>query len=292
MQFWQSAVFLPTEILGAVAAEAEKNGFAGLAFGEHLVTPREFHSPYPYSPDGKIWWDPAVHWPDAWVSAGWLGASTTSLRFLTTISILPLHDPFSLAKAVATAAYLTGDRVAVGAGAGWLREEFEAVGISFTERGRRFDEMLVVLEKLLSGTMVSHDGDFWHFPEVQLSPAPRRKVPLLTGGHSPPALRRASGADGWVGGGPYTVEEAERHVRALQAERARQGSASVSDGSYEILIGLVTPPSADDYRRLEDLGVTGILVVPALQYGIDGSDLSALRDAIDRFGESYVRAHG
>src|SRR5579862_5032995 len=113
MRFWQNAVFLPADVLQEVGRAAEECGFEGLAFGEHLLTPGHFESPYPYSPDGRIWWDPAVHWPDAWVSAAWVGAVTSRLRFVTAIAVLPLRDPFSLAKSIATAAYLTNDRVLV-----------------------------------------------------------------------------------------------------------------------------------------------------------------------------------
>ena len=132
MKFAQAMIGLETKDYVAVAVAAETAGFDSVALSDHVVYPQEFSSPYPYTPDGKPQFDPTWDFPDPWVTIGALASATTSLEFFTNVFVLPARNPINVAKAVGTAAALSGDRVSLGIGAGWLREEFDILEQSYT----------------------------------------------------------------------------------------------------------------------------------------------------------------
>ena len=229
MKFWQSIAFTPMDHLRDIARVAEEHGFEGLGLAHHLVTPAEIRSPYPYTDDNRVWWDPAAPFPDCWVTSACLAATTTTLKYCTSIFVLPMHDPFSMAKAVGTAAVMSNNRVVLGVAAGWMKEEFDLTGQSFANRGRRMDEMLAVMKQLFDGSMAGFDGEFYSYEPIQMSPAPTASVPVYVGGHSPAALARATRHDGWFGAGPYLPDEAFPVLDALNEARAQlPGPSSVT----------------------------------------------------------------
>ena len=130
-----------------------------MALSDHVFYPEQLESKYPYTPDGKPQFRPEESWPDPWVAIGAMAAVTTSLRFVTNVYVLPARNPFVVAKAVGTAAVLSDDRVLLGIGAGWMREEFEQMGQAFAKRGARMEEMVEVLRTLWQGGMVEHHGE-------------------------------------------------------------------------------------------------------------------------------------
>src|SRR5439155_1740265 len=152
-------------------------------------------TPYPYTPDGSPPFTPGTPWPDPWVLIGAMAAVTTRLRFMTNVYVAPARNPFLVAKQVGTAAVLSGDRVALGVGAGWMREEFEQLGQPFGDRGRRLDEMIEVVRALWRGGMVEHHGEHYDFHRLQMSPVPAAPVPIYCGGQSRRAIERASRLD-------------------------------------------------------------------------------------------------
>ncbi len=128
MKFWQSLAFVELDQMVELARFCEEVGFHGVSYGDHLVTTKDQVDEYLYRDSGNIFWSPETHWPDPWVLTAALAQATTTLHFLSTIYILPLRDPLIAAKALSTAAYLSGDRVTLGAGVGWQKAEFEMVG--------------------------------------------------------------------------------------------------------------------------------------------------------------------
>ena len=136
-------------------------------------------------------WQPDAPWPDCWVAIAAMAQATERLRFGTSVYIGPLRDVVSLAKAVGTAAALAPGRIMCGLGAGWLREEFDAVGQDFESRGKRMDEMIEVLPLLWSGADIDFHGEHVHLPLLRMRP-PAGPVPILIGGNTGPALRRAA----------------------------------------------------------------------------------------------------
>jgi len=290
MQFWQAISYAPPDQLVELARIAESAGFTGVAIPDHIVTPVRIASRYPYTADGEILWDPSAPYPEPWILATVLAQATSRLRFMTYVYILPLREPFSAARSLATAAIWTGDRIVAGVGAGWMEDEFRVVGKSFKDRGRRMDEMLVVMKKLMAGGPVEHHGEHFDFDAVELAPVPTRPVPIWVGGHSDAALRRAARADGWVG---VNYEETQvdgvlsRLAAARSAERKRIGSSSPAD--FGITLATNGVPDAASCRRLEARGVTGIIVPSWLALGEEPSTLEHKRAGLLRFGERVIR---
>ena len=285
MKFWQSIAFAETEQLVDICRHAESLGFEGVALAEHLVTPATIRSTYPYSPDGTVWWDPNQHWLDNWVLVGHLAAVTTTLKFVNGVYILPLRDPFTAAKAIGSAAYLSGNRVRCGVGVGWMKDEFELTGQNFHDRGRRMDEMLDVMAKLFSGEMVEHHGEFYDFEPIQMSPGTTEPVPIIIGGHSDAALRRAARHDGWFGADAYQPDELLTMLDRLDTLRAE---VDREDRTFEVIVGLGVPPEVDLLKRLRDRGVTGFVNVPWYYQGTPTSTIDWKRDAMDRFAETLI----
>jgi probable F420-dependent oxidoreductase len=172
----------------------EDCGYEAMSVSDHVVVPETIRSPYPYTADGKPRFALTTPWPDPFVAIAAMAAVTTRLRFLTNVYVLPLRSPFVVAKAVSTAAVLSGDRVALGVGMGWMQDEFALLEQPWPRRGRRADEMIEVMRKLWTGDWVEHHGEFYDFERLRMSPAPAGRVPLYAGGTSEAALRRAAGS--------------------------------------------------------------------------------------------------
>ena len=161
-------------------------------------TRRSTRSKYPYTATGERRWEPFTPWPDPVVAIASMAAVTERLNFFTSVYVMPLRSPFAVAKAWGTLAVMSGNRVALGIGMGWMEEEFEMMEQPFARRGKRGDEMLEVLRTLWSGGWVEHHGEFYDFDKLEMSPAPTAPVPIFVGGLSEAALRRAARNDGWI----------------------------------------------------------------------------------------------
>jgi probable F420-dependent oxidoreductase len=284
VKFVIPTAFSPPEHFCAMARAAEDSGWDAVALSDHVAHPEHLASPYPYTPDGSIRWDAETPWPDPWVSIGAMAAVTTRLRFVTNIFVLALRNPFLAAKAVATAAALSGDRVALGVGVGWCAEEFALAGQDFHTRGRRTDEMIDVMRRLWSGDWVEHHGRFYDFGRVRMLPSPGAPVPLYGGGLSEPALRRAARLDGWVSDIHTRAELAEiaARLRALRAEAGRGGAP------FAVVAACSDAFDADGIRRLGDAGVTHYATAPWLFYGGSWSSLQDKLDGMRRFADQVI----
>jgi probable F420-dependent oxidoreductase len=284
MEFWQAISYAPPEQLLGIARAAEACGFTGLAIPDHVVTPTRVDSRYPYAADGEISWDPAAPYPEPWILASVLAQATRRLRFMTYVYVLPLREPFSVAKSVSTAAIWSGGRVVLGVGAGWMEDEFRALGRPFRDRGRRMDDMLVVIRKLLGGGVVEHHSAFHDFAPLQLAPVPAKRVPIWVGGHSDAALRRAAQADGWLG---VNYDEGEVAPILARLERFR---AELGRGRKPFAATLApnAPPTPALCRRLADLGVTGIVIPAWLARGEEPSTLEHKAATMRRVAEEVI----
>jgi probable F420-dependent oxidoreductase len=269
----------------ALARAAEDAGFAALAVSDHVVHPETITSRYPYTEDGTPRFRPDTPWPDPWVAIGAMSAVTERLRFLTNIFVLPLRNPFLVAKAVGTAAVLSGDRVALGIGVGWMEDEFRLLEQEFRGRGARCDEMIEVLRKLWTGAMVEHHGRCYEFGRLQMTPAPRGRIPIYVGGTSDAALRRAARlGDGWISE-LHPLAELRELVARLHRFRGEYGRGA--DPCH--VFGAATDAfGLDGYRRLADAGVTHVLTLPWVFYGGNTESLDRKRDGIRRFGDEII----
>jgi probable F420-dependent oxidoreductase len=222
----------PGDLL-ALAVHAERLGFEGLWFGEHYLSPRTYLGHHPSrkrtpadddARDKEIVGD-RVRIFDPWLVLGAAAGATSRLKVGTAISIVPMMHPLLLARATITAHDMSGGRFLLGAGVGWLKEEFDAVGVPFETRGARLDESIAILRKAWAGGYFSHHGEHFNFDEVQISPHPVR-VPLVCGGNTGPALRRvARVADAWINSAEITLDQALRLRETIETARQAQGTA-------------------------------------------------------------------
>ena len=285
MKFVTSLAFSDPTHFCEIAHAADACGWDGIVVSDHVVHPEKIESPYPYTRDGSTRWQAPAPWPDPWVAVGAMAAVTERIRFTTGIYVLPLRNPFVVAKAVSTAAVMSGDRVTLGVGVGWMKDEFDLLEQSFRNRGRRMDEMIEVMRTLWAGGMVEHHGEYYDFGRLQMSPAPKARIPILIGGLSEPALRRVGRlGDGWISD-IHTTQELREIVAKIRAYRDEYGRA---DAPLEIVAACSDAFEADDFRRLEDVGVTHLQTMPWLMYGASSDSLEDKVDGIRRFANDVI----
>ncbi len=285
MKFWQSLSFSEPEQLVEIARICDEVGFEGVLVSDHLFYPEKLASRYPYSPDGRPGFTPQTPWPEPWSVIGAMAAVTTRLRFATMVYILPLRHPLEVAKATGSLAVLAGGRLVLGAGAGWMREEFDALGVDFATRGARMDESIEVLRAVWRGGMVEHHGRFFDFPRVQISPAPPVPIPVWIGGASGPALRRAARAgEGWLGSG-NSVAEAGALLARIGELRREAGRERLP---FDAVVPLTEAADADALRRLEDRGMTGAVSYPFLYTLGATSSLDQKRRALEGYASDVI----
>jgi probable F420-dependent oxidoreductase len=284
LKFWQALAFSNVDQLEALAVHAEALGFHGVCLADHLVTTKSQVDTDLDTDHAEVIWQAETHWPDPFVQMAALAKVTTTLRFMTSVYVLPMRDAFSVAKSVATVAHISGSRVVLGVGGGWMRTEFDLLGRSFETRGRHMDEQLAVIERLWRGGMVEHHGEFYDFEPLQMSPAPPAKIPIWVGGHAPAALRRAGRHDGWAGMA-YPFEDIEAMVGAVKAARL-EVAGKLDD--YEIIL-CCTDLQPEHVPRLEAMGVTGLVKDAWLENGEAAVvSLEAKIADLDRFAARYL----
>jgi probable F420-dependent oxidoreductase len=243
----------PREIV-AQAQLAEKLGFDSIWLGEHFFRPAQLDSQYPYTPHQPL--KTGEECPDSMVIAGALAMMTQRIRITTAIYLLPLRHPLQAARAIATAQALSGDRLRIGVGVGWAREEYEAFGIPFEERGARLDEGIDVLRKALAGGEFEHHGRFYDFARLTIvnKPVP---LPLLVGGSTPPIFRRAARVgDAWAGTPDLTLEQCIEKRALIEDLRKEYGTAN-KPFSYFMRMPKATPHLVAQYA---EAGFTNITV--------------------------------
>lgn len=285
MKFVISAAFQPPKHLIPLAIAAEEAGFEAIASSDHAVYPETLDTPYPYTEDGVRRYDETSDFPDPWVLAGAMSSVTTKLRFTTNVFVLPMRNPFMAAKAVATAAALSDDRVTMTIGVGWSNLEFNLVGQEFKRRGARADEMLEIMQKLWTGEWVEHQGEFYQFDRLKLTPpVPTKPIPVWVGGISDFALRRAARNDGWLSD-LQTSEEILECIRKVRGYRKDLGK----NEDCEVMASASDAHDVDGYSRLGDGGVTHVLTMPwAFYHGLT-ADLDQKIDGIKRYAEDVIQ---
>ena len=240
--------------LSQVARLAEEAGYESLWTGEHVVLPVPQAPPSPV-PGDTPFLDPIA-------ALTWAAAATTKIKLATGIVILPQRNPLVLAKEVASLDVLSGGRTILGVASGYLTQEFAALGIPFRERGARTDESIDALRAMWTMEAPSFEGRFVSFSGIDAQPRPVQKPapPIVIGGHSPAACRRAvARGDGWYG---FSLTPKAAQVCLAELQRAREKverPAHLGDLSVTI-----TPPfgaEADDLRRYEDLGVDRLVPI-------------------------------
>ncbi len=259
MKFGISLGRLNPHFFAEAAVEGDKLGYESVWIPEHLVFPVDLAgSPYPGAAHPPV--PPSTPVFDAYVYLAFLAGKTSRIRLGTNVYLLGLRHPFAAARAIQTLDLVSEGRAEAGIGAGWLRSEWTAAGLDPATRGRRLDEALDVCKRLWNEEVIEHHGEFFDFEPVMFEPKPLQKPypPILVGGESDAALRRAARAgNGWFGL-DHTFESAAELIaklRKLLAEHGREGEP------FEFIIG-VNVQSRDEVERWEDVGITRLVVHP------------------------------
>jgi probable F420-dependent oxidoreductase len=278
---------IPPEQYRDVAVAAEAAGFDHVSVPDNVMYPRTVSGPYPYSPDGRRVWDAETPCIDPWVAIPAMAAVTSRIGFFSNVLKLAIREPILVAKTVGSAACLSGDRVALGVGLSWMPEEFRSLHQDMRSRGARVDEAIEVIRALLRGGMVEYHGKHYDFEPLQLSPAPRRPVPIFVGGVSKAALRRAARlGDGWI-----SMIHEEDELRALVGElRALRRELGREEAPFEVKALWVRPLTVEQVARLEAIGVTDLLVTPWLAEGRTDDRIGTKRASLERFGAAVIGA--
>jgi probable F420-dependent oxidoreductase len=269
-----------------LARAAEDAGFDSMVIPDSLCYPRESDSTYPYTPDGgrEFLEDKPFLDPFALITA--LGAVTERLRFTTFVIKLPIRHPVLVAKQVATVAVLTGNRLSLGVGTSPWPEDYAVCDVPWDGRGRRMDEMIDVMRGLLGGDFFEYHGEVFDLEAVKMAPAPSQPVPILVGGHGGAALRRAARNDGWMhgGGDPGELPGLLTRLTELRRELGRE------DEAFDVHVISMDAYTPDGVRRLEDMGVTDVIVGFRWPYtvGPDTEPLQPKLDALRRYAQDVI----
>ena len=285
MKFWQPISWAETEQLCEIAQFAQECGFEGLMGADHALYPQTMAPDYPYSDNGFPPQTAEHEYPDMWTSFGAMAAVTSKIKLVCGVYVLPIRNPIEVAKQAATLAILSQGRFALGAGTGWMKEEFDAYDVPFKGRGKRMDEMLEIMRLLWTGEMVEYQGKHYQFGPMEMNPAPSAPVPVWIGGISDPAMKRAARlADGWV----TDLQTSEEIIGCIEQIREWRREYGRAEQPFEVM---ATPSDAwdvDGYRRLEEAGVTHILTMPWPFYHGDSQALEHKIDGIRRFADDVI----
>jgi probable F420-dependent oxidoreductase len=263
MKFGTMIMGASFRVMPEVAAIYEENGLESLWMPEHLVFPAEMPPLYPYTESGYPVVNPDTPTYDPWVVLAYVAAATERIRLATNVYILPLRHPLQTARSVVTLDRVSGGRVTLGIGVGWLPDEFAYLREGFTDRGRRTDAAIEAIRRLWSEDVIEVHDEHFDFGPVKFQPKPLQKpsIPIEVGGSSKAALRRAGRlGDGWIEIGSGDFDDFKAKLAVVMAARREAGRTD----PFEVTAGAVMAGTdgLDGYRRLEEAGVTRIMTSP------------------------------
>jgi alkanesulfonate monooxygenase SsuD/methylene tetrahydromethanopterin reductase-like flavin-dependent oxidoreductase (luciferase family) len=271
-----------------LAKAAEAAGYHAMTIPDSIAYPFESDSKYPYTPDGNREFLDGKPFIEAFVMAAALCAVTTTLRFNFFVLKLPIRPPALVAKQAGSLAALFGNRLGLGVGTSPWPEDYDVMGVPFSKRGKRMDECIEIIRGLTSGEYFEFHGEFYDIPKTKMTPAPNIPIPILVGGHAEAALKRAARCDGWMHGGGQPAE-LDRLIKRLNQIRAEQPEEART-GPFEIHVISVDAFTLDGIKRLEDKGVTDVIVGFRIPY-ISGQDTEPLDNKIrhlETFAEKVI----
>ena len=289
MRFSYAESMTNPSFYGPLARAAEEAGYDSMIVPDSICYPKDSASVYPFNPDGsrEFLEDKPFLEPFSLIPA--LGAVTSRLRFVTFVLKLPVRNPVLVAKQASSVAVLTGGRLLLGVGTSPWREDYEVLGVPWERRGARMDEELEILRGLLAGGYFEYHGSVFDLPPVKISPVPAEPLPILIGGHGDAALRRAAQVgDGWLHGGGDPAD-----LPGLLARRAGlRREAGTANRPFEVHVISMDAYSVDGIRRLEEQGVTDVIVGFRWPYQA-GPDTEPLADKLGnlrRYADDVIAA--
>ncbi len=270
-----------------LAQAAEAAGYDSMVIPDSICYPEHATSTYPYSPDGTREFLDGKPFLEPFSLIPALGVVTTRLRFVTFVLKLPVRNPVLVAKQATSTAVLTGNRLLLGVGTSPWREDYDILGVPWERRGRRMDESIDIIRGLAAGGYFGYNGAVLTIPPVKLSPVPTEPIPILLGGHSEAMLRRAArGGDGWMHGGGDPADLPGLLARLRELRRA-EGTA---DRPFEVHVISADAYSVDGVRRLEEQGVTDVIVGFRWPYttATDTQPLAEKIGALNAFADKVI----
>ncbi len=274
-----------------LARAAEEAGFDSMVVPDSICYPEESDARYPYNPDGTREFLDGKPFLEPFSIIPAMGAVTETLRFVTFVIKLPIRHPVLVAKQVTSTAVLTGNRLLLGVGTSPWPEDYAVCGVPWGGRGKRIDEQIDVLRGLMGGDYFEYHGDVFEIPSIKLCPVPTKPVPILIGGHHDAALRRAARVgDGWLHGGG-DPEDLPGLLARLTELRREYGTL---DKDFEIHVISLDAYSPDGIEKLEELGVTDVIVGFRYPYEV-GPDTETLQTKVDnlrRFSDDVIAKAG
>jgi len=257
MRFTYTDSMIDPRFFRPLAVAAEEAGYDSFALPDSICYPEVSDSKYPYTPDGNREFLDDKPFIEPLVLAGYLASATDRLRFTTFVLKLPMRHPVFMAKQAASLAVISDNRFGFGVGVSPWPEDFRVVDVPWEGRGRRMDECMEIVRGLTRGGYFSFQGEFYDVPSIKIAPVPTEPLPLLVGGHSAPALRRAARlGDGWMhaGGDPAELGDMLARLQTLRKEYGREREP------FEVHVISMDGFTVDGIRRLEDLGVSDVIV--------------------------------
>ncbi len=269
-----------------LARAAEANGFAGFTIPDSLIYPKASDTSYSYTDDGGREFLENKPFVESFILATAIGAATTTLELTTNVVKLPVRPPLYSAKLAASVAAITGDRFNFGVGLSVWPEDYAAMGVDYARRGKRFDECIAIVRGLCAGGYFEFHGEFYDIAPVKLNPVPGKPLPILIGGHSDAAFKRAAHHDGFMfaGGGPDVLAPM---IAKINEARTDAGTSSKPFRIFATAMGDFSP---DMIKRMEDLGVTDMPVAFRNLYAVeeDSQPLSVKIDDMKRFADTVI----
>ena len=258
MKFACSLIGISPRHYAPVSQAVESNGFESILASEHIVLPEAPPLSAPSWSNGVSPYPSDMALFDPFIALGYIACATTTLRLGTFVYVLPLRHPMMTARSIVTLDRLSGGRVTLGIGVGWLAEEFAILDHAFDTRGRETDEIIDVMRRLWSEDVIAHNGEFFNFPSVRFEPKPLQRPfpPIEVGGASAAAQRRAGWlGDGWIADGQPDPEDLRAAIATVHRHRR---DAARADLPFEITANVRN--DLDTIRRAEEVGVTRVVV--------------------------------
>ncbi|HMU35665.1 MAG TPA: TIGR03619 family F420-dependent LLM class oxidoreductase [Marmoricola sp.] len=287
MRFTYAEAMTQANYYAPLAQAAETAGYTSMTVADSLIYPRESDSTYPYTDTGDREFLEDKEFIETMTLVSWLAAKTTTLRFTPFVLKLPVRPPVLVAKQASSVAFLSDNRLGLGIGLSPWPEDFVAMGVPWARRGKRMDECIDIVRGLTSGEFFEYDGEFFKIQSMKQTPAPTKKIPLLVGGHSDAALKRAVlRGDGWMHAGG-DGEELDRLLARLAEIRKAEGDTRDDFEVHAISYDAYTP---DGVKAMEEKGITDAIVGFRVPY-IKGPDTEPLQKKIDHlnsFADSVI----
>jgi probable F420-dependent oxidoreductase len=287
MRFTYAESMTDPSYYAPLARAAEQSGYHSMVISDSICYPEHSSSTYPYNPDGsrEFLEDKPFIEPFSLIPA--LGAVTSRLRFVTFVLKLPVRNPVLTAKQATSVAVLTNGRLVLGVGTSPWREDYDVLAADWDSRGRRMDESIAILRGLSTGDFFEFHGKTYDMPSIKIAPVPADPIPVLIGGHADAALRRAARVgDGWLHGGGDPAD-----LPGLLGKLARyREEEGTTERPFDIQVISMDAYSVDGVRRLEDQGVTDVIVGFRWPYvvGPDPEPLQAKIDNLNRYADSVI----